>query len=57
MNMKVSKGLGVPVVAMPCVGHMPGKGGDELEAAWVFHVAATQAIQWLVVAVGGLGKY
>ena len=58
MNMKVSKGLGVPVVAMPCVGHMPGKGGDELEAAWVFHVAAawaTRATQRLVIGVGGDG--
>lgn len=29
MTTKVSKGLVFPVVAPPCVGHMPAKGEDE----------------------------
>lgn len=56
MTMKVSKSLGSPMVALPGVGHMPGKGGDELEATQVFHVAAKRAIQRLVVAMGGDGE-
>ena len=32
MTMKVSKGLEFPVVALPCVGHMPAPGEDEKEA-------------------------
>ena len=49
MTMKVSKGLGFPVVALPVVGHMPAKGEDEKEAARVFYVAATRATQRLVM--------
>lgn len=49
---KVRKGLAFPVVARPCMGHMPGKGEDELEATRVFYVAATRAIQRLVIGVG-----
>ncbi len=56
-DMKVSKGLGFPVVALPGVGHMPAKGEEEKEAARVFYVAATRAIQKLVIAVSGDGKF
>ncbi len=53
MTMKVSKGLGLPVVALPGVGHMPAAGKDETAAARVFYVAATRAMQRLVSGVGG----
>ena len=53
MTMKVSKGLEFPVVALPGVGHMPGPGEEEKEAARVFYVAATRAMQRLVMGVGG----
>ena len=53
MTMKISKGLGFPVVALPGVGHMPAAGEDEQEAARVFYVAATRATQRLVMGVGG----
>ncbi len=56
-DMKVSKGLGFPVVALPGVGHMPAKGEDEQEAARVFYVAATRATQRLVIGVGGDGGF
>ena len=52
-DMKVSKGLKFPVVALPGVGHMPAAGEDEKEAARVFYVAATRATQRLVMGVGG----
>ena len=52
-DMKVSKGLEFPVVALPGVGHMPVKGEDEQEAARVFYVAAPRATQRLVIGVGG----
>jgi superfamily I DNA/RNA helicase len=55
LPMKVSKGLGFPVVALPDVGHMPAKGEDEQEAARVFYVAATRATQRLVIWLGGDG--
>ncbi len=35
-DVKVSKGLESPVVALPGVGHMPAAGKDEQEAARVF---------------------
>ena len=54
-DMKVSKGLGFPLVALPGVGHMPAKGVYELEAALVFYVAATRGTQRLVTGVGGDG--
>lgn len=50
---EVSKGLGFPVVALPCVGQMPAPGEDEQEATGVFYVAATQATQGLVLGVAG----
>ena len=56
-DMKVSKGLEFPVVAMPGVGHMPAKGEDEQEAARVFYVAETRAMQRLVIGVGGDGGF
>ena len=56
-DMKVSKGLEFPVVALPGLGHMPAKGEDEQEAARVFVVAATQATQRLVIGVGGDGGF
>jgi hypothetical protein len=52
MTMKVSKGPGVPVVALAGLGHMPGKGGDEQEVARVFYVAAVRPMQRLVFGVG-----
>ena len=38
-DMRVSKGLEFPVVALPGVGHMPAMAEDEQEAARVFYVA------------------
>jgi superfamily I DNA/RNA helicase len=49
-DMKASKSLEFPVVALPGVGHMPAKGEDEPEAARVFYVVATRR---LVIGVGG----
>jgi superfamily I DNA/RNA helicase len=57
MNMKVSKGLEFPIVALPGVGHMPAAGEDEQEAARVFYVAATRATQRLVITVSGDGQF
>ena len=54
-DVKVSKGLEFPVVALPGAGHMPVKGEDELEAVRVFYVAAARAMQRLVIGVGGDG--
>ena len=54
-DMKVSKGLEFPVVALPSVGHMPAKGEDDQEAARVFYAATTRATQSLVIGVGGDG--
>ena len=54
-DMKVSKGLGFPVVALPGVCHMPANGEDEQEAARVFYVAATRATQRLVIGTSGNG--
>ena len=56
-DMKVSKGLVFPVVALPGVGHMPAQGEDEQEAARVIYVAATRATQRLVIGVGGDGGF
>ena len=44
-----------PVVALSGVGHMPGLGADEKEAARVFYAAATRATQRLVMGMAGLG--
>jgi UvrD-like helicase C-terminal domain len=54
-DVRVSKGLGFPVVALPGVGHMPSEGEDEMEAARVFYVAATRATQRMVIRLGGVG--
>ena len=51
MTLKVRKGLAVPVVALPGVGHMPAAGENEQEAARVFYVAATRATQRLLITV------
>jgi superfamily I DNA/RNA helicase len=56
-DMKVSKGLEFPVVALPGLGHMPAKNEDEQEAARVFYVAATRATQRLMIGVGGDGGF
>ena len=56
MTVKVSKGLELPVVALPGVGHMPAAGEDEQEAARVFYVATTRATQRLVIGVAGLDE-
>lgn len=56
-DMKLSKGLEFPVVALPGVGHTPAKGEDEKEAARVFYVVATRATQRLVIGVGGDGGF
>ena len=53
MAMKISKGLGFPLVALPGVGHMPAAGKDKKDAARVFYVAATRATQRLAMGVGG----
>jgi DNA helicase IV len=53
MTMKVSKGLEFSVVALPGVGHMPVPGKDEKEEARLFYVAATRAMQRLVVGISG----
>lgn len=53
--MKVSKGILFPVVELPGVGHMPGKGENDQEAPRVFFVAAAaRATQRLVIRVGGV---
>jgi superfamily I DNA/RNA helicase len=52
-DMKVSKGLDFPVMALPGVGHMPAAGEDEKDAARVFYVAAARATQRLVIGMGG----
>jgi superfamily I DNA/RNA helicase len=54
-DMKVSKGLEFPLVALPCVGHMPAKGEDEKDSARVFYVAATRATQRLVLSKSSSG--
>lgn len=55
--MKASKGLGLPVVALPGMGRIPAPGDDEKGAARVFYVAVTRATQRLVIGVGGDGKF
>ena len=57
MTMKVSKRLEFPVVALPGVGHLPAAGESEIDAARVFYVAATRAMQRLVIGVGGDGGF
>ncbi len=52
-DVKASGGLGVPVVDLHGVGHMPAKGEDEQEAVRVFYVLATRATQRLEDGVGG----
>lgn len=47
--MKVSKGSGFPLVALPGMGHMPVPGEDEKDAARVFYAAAKRATQNLVI--------
>lgn len=47
MTMKVTKGLGFPVVPLPGLGHMPAAGVDEPEAALVFYLAATLSCRHL----------
>ena len=54
-DMKVSKGLEFPLVALPGVVHMPAKGEDEQEAARLLYVAATRAPQRLAIGAGGDG--
>lgn len=51
MTVKASKGRELPVMTLPCVGHVPVPGEDEKEAAREFYVAATGAPQRLVMAV------
>jgi hypothetical protein len=53
-EMKVSKGMKFPVVALPGVGHMLANGEDEQQAARMFCVGATRATQRLVTG-GGWG--
>ena len=56
-DMKVSKGVAFPVIARPCVAHLPAEGEDEQEAARVFYVAATRATHRLVIGVTGGGEF
>ena len=51
------KGLKLPVVVLPGVGHMYAAGEDEKEAAQVFYVAATRATQRLVMGMGGISRH
>jgi superfamily I DNA/RNA helicase len=55
MTKKVRKGLELPGVALPGVGHMPAAREDGKEVARVFYVAATRATNRLVMGVGGPG--
>jgi superfamily I DNA/RNA helicase len=48
-DMKVSKGLEFPVVALPCVGQMPAAVEDEQEEA--------RATKRLVIGVGGGARF
>jgi superfamily I DNA/RNA helicase len=57
MTMKISKDFKFSVVALPGVWHMPAAGEDEREAARVFYVAATRAMQRLVLGVNELGRF
>ena len=41
-HIKVSRGMGLPLVALRSVGRIPAKYGGEQEAARVFYVAVTQ---------------
>ena len=52
-DMRDSKGLEFPLVALAGVGHMPAQGDDEQAAARVFYVAATRATQKLAMGAGG----
>ena len=56
-DLKVSKGLEFPVVALPGMGRVPANAQDEQEAARVFYVAATRATQRLVIGMGGDGGF
>ena len=56
-DFKVSKGLGLTVVALHSMGYTPAPGEDEKEAARVFYVAATRATQRLVITVCGGAKF
>lgn len=56
MTMTASEGLECPVVALPSVGHVPGPGEDETDAARMFYVAATRATHRLGLGLG-LGKW
>jgi hypothetical protein len=47
-DLKVSKGMGLPVVAQPGLGHMPAKGDDAQEGERVFYAAVPRVTQWLV---------
>lgn len=55
MMSDLCKCLKFPVVPLPSVGYMQGKGKEDHKAARVFCVAATQARQRLVIGVGGDG--
>ena len=57
MTMNVSKGLEFPEVKLPGAGYMPAAGEDEQEAARVFYVATTLAMQSLVVGVRGCAHF
>ncbi|AMS32775.1 hypothetical protein AEM42_10995 [Betaproteobacteria bacterium UKL13-2] len=57
LTKKVSSGLGLSAVELPCVGYMNAVTGAEKEAARVFYVAATRARQRLVMGVGGDGRF
>ena len=56
-DMKVSKGLEFPVVALPGVGRMPAKGEDEKEAARVFYVEAIKHAPNFLITTSGHGTF
>jgi hypothetical protein len=57
LTMHASKGLEFPVVALVGVGRMPAEGEDERDEARLFYVAATRAMQRLVITASSEGKF
>lgn len=53
LTMHASKGLEFPLVAIPGIGQMPGKGEDEKDEARLFYVAATRATHQLMLTMSG----
>eukprot|EP00978_Attheya_sp_CCMP212_P023550 scaffold72447_cov54-Attheya_sp.AAC.7 len=56
LTIHACKGLEFPLVAMVGVGHMPSRGQEEAEAAKLFYVGATRAMEYLIIGVSGDGN-